>query len=436
MYREKPGRLFVTYAIPQTVGLLLNSIYLIVDGIFIGNRLGREAMAAAAVAVPVIEILIAVALAISVGAGVIISGSFGRQDDTRANAAFTLSLAMAVTVALAIAVLGNVWIDALAVRLGATPDIHTEAVVYLWYIVTGSPFLIGSFAFSAYARADNRPKLAMTALAVGSVSNIILDYVFLYPLDLGIGGAALATAIGPLFSVAILLPHFLRRQGRLRLGWPRLSGRLAGAIVYLGAPAFIMEFSIGIVTLLYNLAITSHGFGDIGLAAYLTIGYIALIILTVYLGIGQGVQPLISYFHGTGDDQRSRDLLRYLFAAMTILGFALYAAVVLFARPFIAIFTPDDGELVTFTADKAVVYFSGFALAGWSILIITFFQSIGQAGRALVLSLLRSVVLPALFLLLFPRIWGREGIWPALSAAEILTALLAAGLYRFRRRRR
>lgn len=429
MYREKPSALFIKYAVPQMIGLLVNSVYLIVDGMFIGNRLGRDSMAAAAVAVPVVEILIALSLAISVGASIIISNCFGAGDTKKANAAFNLSLVLAGTVSVLIAVFGNVYIDELAAALGATPDVHGEAVTYLWYIVTGSPALIFSFAFSSYARADNRPKLAMAALGIGSASNILLDYVFMYPLDMGIAGAALATALGPVFSVMILLPHFLRGKGMLRFAVPRISPKLAWSILFLGAPAFIMEFSIGIVTLFYNIAITHNGFGELGLAAYLTIGYIALIILTVFLGIAQGIQPLVSYFHGRHEYARSRELMAFVFKAVAALGILLYAGVIFFSRGFIAIFTPTDAELIAFTHDQATVYFSGFVFAGISIVVITFMQSIQKALSALCLSLFRSVVFVPIFLFGFPVLWGSESIWWALSVAEFVTFAVAAAVY-------
>jgi len=429
MYRESPFKLFVKYAIPQTIGLLLNSVYLIVDGMFIGNRLGRDAMAAAAIAVPVVEILIALSLSISVGASIIISTNFGAGNTKKANDAFNLSLVIATLAALLIAALGNLYMDELAVLLGSTPDIQTEAVEYLWYIVTGSPFLIYSFAFSSYARSDNQPKLAMTALAIGAVSNIVLDYVFLYPLDMGIGGAALATALGPVFSVMIILPHFLRKRGLLHFSIPAPSPKLAWSILYLGAPAFIMEFSIGLVTLFYNIAINTNGFGELGLAAYLTIGYIALILLSVFLGIGQGVQPMISYFHGRNDHARNRALMTFLFKAVTGIGILMYAGVIFLARPFIAIFTPSDAELIDFTHSQATVYFSGFVFAGISILIITYFQSIQKAIPAFFLALFRSAIFVPLFLFAFPAVWGRNAVWSALSAAELVTFVIAAVAY-------
>ena len=215
MYEGKIHSLFAKYAIPQMIGLLFNSVYLIVDGVFIGNRLGRDAMAAAAVSVPFIEILISMSMAVASGAGIIISNFLGQKEEKEAVRIFNISIWVLGTIGLSIVVLGNIFIHLLAELLGSTPHIHKDAVEYLWYIITFSPFLLYSFLLGGLARNDGRSKLAMFALAFGSISNIVLDYVFMYPLDMGIGGTALATALGPIFSVLILLPHFIQKKGAL-----------------------------------------------------------------------------------------------------------------------------------------------------------------------------------------------------------------------------
>ena len=263
MYKGKPRTLFVKYAVPQMIGLLLNSVYVIVDGIFIGNRLGRDALqqAAAAVSVPFVEVLTALSMAIASGAGVMISGQLGRGEKEKALQTFHAAMLCAAAFGGFIIVLGNVFIHPLAELLGSTPQIHAEAVSYLWYIVTFSPFLLFSFLLGGLARNDGRPKLAMFALAAGSVSNIILDYVFMYPLNMGIAGAALATAVGPVFSVLILLPHFLLKKGNLHFAKTHIGFHQIRYILMLGFPSFIMEFTIGIVTFVYNFAIVKHGYG-------------------------------------------------------------------------------------------------------------------------------------------------------------------------------
>ena len=312
MYEGKSHTLFAKYALPQMIGLLFNSVYMIVDGVFIGNRLGRDAMAAAAVSVPLVEILIALSMAVATGAGVLISSRLGKGEKDKARSVFTLSVLCTAVMGVLISVLGNIWIHPLAELLGSTPAIHDEAIRYMWYIVTFSPFLLFSFLLSGLVRNDNRPKLAMFALMFGSVSNIVLDYVFMYPLNMGIAGAALATALGPIFSVLIMLPHFLRKRGDLYLVKFKVKLREIGSIYIFGFPSFIMEFTIGIITFVYNFAIVHYGFGEIGLAAYLVIGYLMLIILTLFLdGSGLAANLQLLYGNGRGKAEQSASALFY-----------------------------------------------------------------------------------------------------------------------------
>ena len=422
MYEGKTRTLFSKYAIPQMIGLLFNSVYLIVDGVFIGNRLGRDAMAAAAVSVPFIEILLSIAMAVASGAGIMISNYLGQKEKREAVRIFNIAIWVLGAVGLLIVVLGNTFIHPLARILGSTPQIHNDAVEYLWYIVTFSPFLLYSFLLGGLARNDGRPKLAMFALAFGSVSNIVLDYVFMYPLNMGIGGAALATALGPIFNVLILLPHFIRKKGNLHFEKLQMRWRNARQIFVFGFPSFIMEFTIGIITFIYNFAIIRHGYGEIGLAAYLVIGYLILIILTIFLGMAEGLQPIFSYFTGTGEEKRSRDMLAFATKVFLGTGIACYALIVLFAKKFFSIFTPGDLELIAFAESKSLLYFSGFFLAGFNILMISFWQSTRATKQAMAASLMRSLIAPPVLIMALPLIFGSEVIWICHSLSEAVTA--------------
>ena len=179
MYEGKSHTLFAKYAVPQMIGLLFNSVYMIVDGVFIGNRLGRDAMAAAAVSVPLVEILIALSMA-----GVLISSHLGQGEKEKARHIFSLAALCTAVKGLLISVLGNIFIHPLAELLGSTPVIHDEAISYMWYIITFSPFLLFSFLLSGLVRNDNRPKLAMFALMFGSVSNIDITFTAVIFLDM------------------------------------------------------------------------------------------------------------------------------------------------------------------------------------------------------------------------------------------------------------
>lgn len=425
MYEGSSSQLFRKYALPQMVGLLFNSIYIIVDGLFIGNRLGRDAMAAAAVGVPLVEILISLSMAVASGAGILISGQIGKHEKEKAVHTFNTAVIVAAFLSLLIMIFGNLFIHPIARVLGSTSKIHGQAVTYIRYILTFSPFMIYSYLLGGMVRNDGRPKLAMTALTIGSLSNILLDYVFMYPLNMGIGGAALATAIGPILSDAILLPHFLKKKGNLFFSRVSFTFRDAGTLFHLGFPSFIMEFTIGIITFIYNFAIRSYGFGEIGLAAYLVIGYLMLIILTLFLGCSEGLQPVFSYFTGTGEKDRCRGVCRYAAVQFFLCGLLCYGLILLFSRYFYSMFNPGDTELIEFTTKRSRYYFCGFPLAGLNILMISYWQSTRSTFKSLLLSLSRSLIFPPLLVFLLPHWFGSEALWLCHSLSECLTALTA-----------
>lgn len=288
--KEKTATILIRYVVPQMIGLVFNSVYFIVDGVFIGRRLGDVALAAAGVAVPLVEFTIALSMLLSVGTGILISACMGRQG-SRAESSrealwvFNFSLRVILAVSLALGLLSNLFILPLARFLGAGPAILADTLAYMRPFLLFSPFFILSFALSTLARNDGRPALAMWALTIGSLSNVLLDWVFMYPLNMGLAGAALATGLGPVFSVVILAPHFIRRGGKAKgaLYLKRMNSFYAGTgagaetggvtpgaaktlgkILSFGLPAFVSEFSIGLVTLLYNRAILQNGYGEKG----------------------------------------------------------------------------------------------------------------------------------------------------------------------------
>ncbi len=426
--RSDIPRKFCKYAIPQMLGLLFNSVYFIADGVFIGNRLGRDAMAAAGVAVPMLELMIALSMAITAGSGVLVSVAISQKRPAEANCGMMHALLTAGVLGVLMAVLGNLFIDPLANALGSTPGIHGEVRAYLSIILALSPFMLFSFLLGGMVRNDGHPLHAMIALTVGSLSNILLDWVFMYPLNMGISGAALATALGPILSDMILLPHFLRRRGSLRFSRFSFKPRLLGEMLILGLPSFVMEFTIGMVTFITNLSIQNLNLGEMGLAAYLLIGYLMLIILTLFLGMAEGLQPVFSQMQGGGDLAGCRDMRRFSLAVFVGIGLACYGCVYFFSARFYALFTAGDQALLAFAASHSRAYFCGFVFAGVNILLISCWQAIAQTRKAMVTALLRSVLLPPVFILLLPALLGADWFWFGHSMAEWITAVAACCL--------
>ncbi|MBQ8161867.1 MAG: hypothetical protein IJ083_14140 [Clostridia bacterium] len=442
MHLRQTGKQFCTYAVPQMIGLLFNSVYILVDGIFIGRFLGRNSLAAAGIAVPLTELLIAVAMAVASGSGERISFHLARRETGEANRLFHTAVLLMGLISLMVLTVTECFSEKLCLALGATAEILPDAQVYLRTVMAGAPFQLFSFLLGAMARNDRAPGLAMAGMTVGAACNMFLDWLFMGPMHMGIFGAALATALGPVITCSILLGHFFMGRGELSFQGPwsgtedtsllksGLSILRSGlSILKSGLSAFVLEFTIGLITFLMNRSIVHCGYGEVGLAAYLLIGYLLLIYLTLYLGMAEGLQPLFSRCRGEGDTEGQRDLLRFSAAAFSLIGLICYLLVLFFSDRFMQIFAPEDPELVLFAAARCPLYFSGFVFAGWGILCISFWQATGETRYALPSSLLRALVFPAFLLLVLPLIFGREAIWAAHSAAEALSALFCAFLY-------
>ncbi|MBQ9265037.1 MAG: polysaccharide biosynthesis C-terminal domain-containing protein [Clostridia bacterium] len=424
MRKDIPGQ-FCRYALPQMLGLLFNSVYFIVDGMFIGNRLGRDAMAAAGVAVPILELLIALSMAITAGSGVLVSVALSQKRHDNANTGMMHAISAAILLGVFIAVMGNLFLNPLSEALGSTSAIHQEVKAYLSIILCFSPFMLLSFLLGGLVRNDGQPLHAMIALTVGSLSNIFLDWLFMYPLNMGISGAALATALGPILSDAILLPHFLLKRGSLHFSRCPIKPRLWSEIFALGLPAFVMEFTIGMITFITNLSIHHLGMGEIGLAAYLLIGYLMLIILTLFLGMAEGLQPVFSFMKGSGDQEGIRAMRRFSLTVFVSIGIACYSLVYFFSPVFYGLFTAGDQALLNFTASHSRAYFSGFVFAGIHILLISYWQATMDTRKAMLVALLRSILLPPIFVLLIPALLGTGWFWYGHSLAETTTVFPA-----------
>ena len=427
-YRGSAGAIFLRYAAPQALGLLVNSGYAIVDGVFIGARLGPSALAAAGVAVPALEFLIALSMAATAGAGVVVSSRLAEGNREGAVRAFNTSVALQGAIGLAIMILSALFMNPLVRFLGAPPEIRGATATYLRYILSLSPFLLYSYMLGGLARNDGRPGFAAAALTIGSISNVLLDYLFLYPLNMGIAGAALATALGPAISVAILLPHFLTKKGALYFRRERPSLSDAKRFLKLGVPSFVLEFSIGTVTLVMNYGIVRYGYGEDGLAVYLIIGYLALIVLTLFYGMAEGLQPAFSYLSAADQTRKLRSLLRCGLGVFLGIGGVCYLFILLFSIHFYRLFTPGSEIHAVFAAEKSAPYFSCFICAGINILAISYYQATAATGRSLLLASLRGLVLPALLVAFFPYAFGAEKLWLCHSFAEVATLAICVAI--------
>ncbi len=422
-------RLLLSYIVPGIAGLLFNSLYIVVDGLLVARMLGREPLAAVTVGVPVVEILLSLSMFISVGAGVLISSKNGRGEYEEARGVFNISVRLLAIVSILIAVISLIFRYPIARILGATPDIMDLVVEYLTYFFIFSPSFMFSYAVCTWLRNDSEPKLAMFAQLVGAFFNVVLDWYFMGPLKMGIGGAALATGLGPLFSVIIMLPHFISKKGRLYFEKVRMDFKIISEMLLKGIPSFTMEFALGITTLCVNIAIGMH-IGALGFAAFGIVGYIALIIMSVFLGMAEGSQPLISFYHGANEKSNMRKILKISLYISSAIGIIAYLLLFKYTEFPVHIFADNDIELVKTAVTATIYYFPALFVSGTNILLASYMQSTGHWKESVVVSLCRCLILLLPLLLVLPKFLGDKGIWISVPFAEILTLPVAYILWK------
>ncbi|WMJ76930.1 MULTISPECIES: MATE family efflux transporter [unclassified Sedimentibacter] len=413
-------RKLLSYIVPGIAGLIFNSLYIVVDGLFVARMLGRESLAAVTVGVPVVEILLALSMLISVGAGVLISNKNGRGEHKEARDIFNISVRLLAVVTALIAMVSLIFIHPIAKMLGATSDIMTLVVEYLTCFFTFSPFFMFSYAMCTWLRNDSQPKLVMIAQIVGSLLNVFLDWYFMGPLKMGISGAALATGIGPVFSIIMMLPHFISKKGNLYLKKVKIDLKIISEMLLKGIPSFAMEFALGITTLCVNIAIGMH-MGSLQFAAFGIVGYIALIILSVFLGMAEGLQPLISFYHGANEKNNMRTILKISLCISVATGIIAYVLLTKYKEILVNVFADNDVELVKTAATATIYYFPALFASGINILLASYMQSIGHWKESVAISLCRSLIVLLPLLLVLPKFLGDNGIWMSVPCAEVFT---------------
>lgn len=423
-FLKKPVRpLFLHYLLPAIFGTMVTSIYVLGDTIIIGKGIGTTAVAALNIALPIYNIYFGLGLLFGVGGSVLMSIARGRGDTPEADGYFSVSLLLCILSWLVCMVLCTVFMEDLAWLMGGTAETMPYIMDYVPCITWG----MGAFFFSAYlqtfVRNDGAPKLAMNAVIAGGVTNIVLDYIFVFPMRLGMFGAALATVLGSVLSVLILLLHFFSKKNSLRFSLKAVTPVFLKNITVNGFASFLLEISAGITIILFNLQILKY-VGNTGVSVFGIICNTSLVIMGLCKGINQAAQPIISINHGAGLMERCHRV-RGLSVVTSLIVCAFLVLAGIFAPEFFTyIFLNPDAEILALSRTAIPVYFVGFLFLGINMVFICYFQAVMQSGYSLFLCLMRGCILVVGFVYLLPLFLDVTGIWLAFPAAELLTLLL------------
>ena len=425
-------REFLQYTAQSMLGMLGLSCYILADTYFVSQGLGADGLTALNLAIPFYNFIQGFGLMLGMGGATKFSLLRGRGQEGEAQGVFARSLALALLASLIFVVPGLCCAPQLSALLGGTGAVHGMTATYLRVLLTFAPaFLLNNVAL-CFVRNDGAPRLAMAAMLGGSFSNIVLDYIFIFPCGMGMFGAVFATGLAPVISLAILSGHL--RRGTLTLRRTGLRLRGTGEQVMLGAPSLISELSSGLVLVLFNFIILGLA-GNLGVAGYGVVANIYLVVVALFTGLGQGIQPLVSSAWGRGEARTARTVYRYAVLAALGLAAVLYAGAVLLSDPIVAVFNREgDPTLQQIAVRGLKLYFLAFFFAGFNIVTAVFFSCLEKARSGFLVSVLRGFVLIVPLALVMSRLLGMDGVWLSAPVTEALTALAAVVLLRRSRR--
>lgn len=417
--KDSVGKLFFAFSIPAVTGMLVTAFYAIIDRIFIGRGVGADGLAAINIGYPVINLGAALSLMVGIGGSTLISLHPKNRKIQNRCFSYIITLNVIFYLILLFAVL--FFNNKLLFMMGSSESLLPMVKGYTYPCTIGLIFLMLANSLNAVVRNDKSPTYAFISMVIGAVVNIFLDWLFIMVFKWGIIGAAVATAIGQLCSLLFLVKYFFRFGCHFKYKLVALKYKYMVKIMTIGFPSFIMEFAIAFITVLFNLSFMKYS-GELGVSAFCIVGYIAYIFRMLFTGLGQGIQPIVSYNFGERLKDRVKDIYKLGQRVSLVLATIILIWVVFGSRQLIEFFTTDP-LLIEKASEGMILYTSSMIFLGANFINIAYLQSIEQSKYANLLSMLRSTIYVAIALFILPKIIGERGVWLALPASDFMTYL-------------
>lgn len=411
-------KIYIRYVSLNIIGMIGLSCNILADTFFIAQGVGSIGLAALNIAIPIYSFIHGAGLMIGMGGAI-------RFTLTKANTIFTQSIYYASIMSVIFLLLGLSFSVPLSTMLGADAVTLANTSTYLKIILCFAPFFILNNILICFVRNDNNPQLSMIAMLAGSLSNIILDFIFIFPLGLGMFGAAFATGLSPCISLLILSNHFFKKKNTFTLKKCMLHLKSIVDISCLGFSALITELSSGIVIIVFNILILNIA-GNIGVAAYGIIANITLVVLAIFTGISQGMQPLISNSFKENNRHHLKKLLKYGTITTLIISIITYLISILYAEIIVSFFNSEANlELAKIAVNGLQIYFTAFSFVGINILICAFFSSVDKPKYASIISMLRGFIIIIPVAIILSSQFGLNGVWMTLTVTEIIVLIIS-----------
>lgn len=424
LLRDDLKKLYLRFLIPSLGSAMVMSIYTLTDAIVIGKGVGPDALAALSLTTPLLCILMSMGILFGVGGSVQMSVYRGTGNAEKANRYFTLSFFSLLVVSLLLWLVYGFGMPVLLRVVGGNDTLYPYAMAYMRYINIFLPIAVFSNYMAIFVRADGDPNRAMAGVLLGGAANIVLDIVFVFPLQMGIGGAALASTIGMVIQVIVGITHFFSRKNGLKFIKPKRVISSIGQIIGNGIPSFFNEFANGFIVLLFNIQILKYC-GDTALSVYSVISNCVILFNSLFTGVGQSIQPIIATNYGAGKGERIKKVRNMAFLTIILMGAIFSASGILSPNGVCSIFMRMTPEMSAIAAKGLRMYFIAFLPMGINLLTSYYLQSILCVKSSLCISLLRNVFLSSIGILVFPLLFGGNSLWIVMPIVEMIVLVLS-----------
>ncbi|MED1601436.1 MATE family efflux transporter [Alkalihalophilus marmarensis] len=425
---ESIPKLLRDLSIPAMIGMFVMALYNVVDTIFISYGVGIEAVAGVTIAFPVMMIIMAVSAAMGIGGASVISRRLGEKRGDEANQVFGNIISIILLISIIGVIASFTFLEPMLVLFGASPDILPYAVEYMFPIMLGTFFFSFAFATNNIVRSEGNAKFAMNTMIIPAVLNIILDPIFIFGLNMGVQGAAVATVISQAAVTVVILRYYLTGQSSLSLAWEdlKIKWSIVKEVVSVGMPAFVQQASGSIMMIAINTMLIQYG-SDLYVGIFGIIQRILMFAVMPIIGVMQGMMPIVGYNYGAKQFERMRETIWLTLKVVVISSVVIFLSMMIFPAWFMRIFTADP-EVIEAGASAMRILFLTFFVVGVQVVAGGLYQALGKPKPALILSLSRQILFLIPLVLILPRFFGVSGVWIAFPIADVLSFILASAL--------
>lgn len=419
-------RRLLKFTFPSMVMLVFTSVYGVVDGFFVSNFVGKTPFAAVNFIMPFLMILGCAGFMFGTGGSALIAITMGTGQTKRANELFSLVVYAAAVCGILIMALGLVFLRPAAIWMGAEGRLLEDSVLYGTIVLLAVPFYILQYEFQCLFVTAGKPELGLWVTVSSGLINMILDGVFVAGFSWGLAGAAGATALSQFAGGVAPLIYFGRENSsQLRLGRCKFDGRALVKTCVNGSSELMSNISMSVVGMLYNIQLMRYA-GENGVAAYGVLMYVSFVFQAVFIGYSVGGAPVIGYHYGARHYEELKSLRKKSMRIIGVFSLLMFLGGQVLARPLSLIFVSYDRELLEMTVHGFVIFSFSFLLSGFSIFTSSFFTALGDGLTSALVSFLRTLAFQTGAVILFPPLWGLDGIWLSVVVAEVMAAVVMA----------